>query len=57
MQPKATHLLDNSTFFIQWVKANGPFWEIIEDTLAFFFLFLLYNIVLVLPYVNMNPPR
>ena len=57
MQPKATHLLDNSTFFIQWVKANGPFWEIIEDTLAYFFLFLLYNIVLVLPYVNMNPPR
>ena len=25
--------------------------------LFFFFFFLLYNIVLVLPYINMNPPR
>ena len=25
--------------------------------LSFFFFFLLYNIVLVLPYINMNPPR
>ena len=25
--------------------------------MSFFFFFLLYNIVLVLPYINMNPPR
>ena len=32
---------------IFWKKSN--FW--------FFFFFLLYNIVLVLPYINMHPPR
>ena len=32
-------------------------WKFFEKNLIFdFFFFLLYNIVLVLPYINMNPP-
>ena len=42
-----------NTFWDMKAQAEGgP-----ETLLFFFFLILLYNTVLVLPYINMNPPR
>ena len=45
-----------------WTLASGShvrhYWQkVVFSSLNFFFFFLLYNIALVLPYINMNLPR
>ena len=50
---------------VENIRANGRFlekcgmmgMEVKELILFFFFFFLPYNTVLVLPYIDMNPPR
>ena len=42
--------------FILWISREP---DVAREFVVFFFFnfFLLYNIVLVLPHINMNPPR
>ena len=46
-----------SNIFLIWSVLLWPIYRVTQEAASFFFFFLLYNIVLVLPYIYMNLPR